>query len=208
MNNKEKGILTTDKVDYTNRLINKRDFGIKKYIRKYIDLQFPYRWNLKKLKPGLTLEIGCGIGRNLETLQELGVGLDHNQHSIEVAKANGLIAFTPGEFQHSSFNKPHTFDSLLLSHIAEHMRLDEVIRILHEYLSLLKPDGKIIIITPQEVGYRSDASHIEFMDFPKLREISSQINFRVTKEYSFPLPRFFGHLFIYNEFISVSKAIK
>lgn len=205
MNNKEKEILTTDKVDYTNRLINKRDFGIKKYIRKYIDLQFPYRWNLKRLKPGLTLEIGCGIGRNLETLQDSGVGVDHNQHSIEVAKASGLIAFTPDEFQHSSFNKSHTFDSLLLSHVAEHMKLSEVTQILNEYLSLLKPDGKIIIITPQEVGYRSDASHIEFIDFQKLREISSQINFKVIKEYSFPFPRIFGHFFIYNEFISVSK---
>jgi SAM-dependent methyltransferase len=208
MNKKEKNIVRTDKLEYTDRLINKRDFGFKKYIRKYIDLQFPYRWNLKNLKPGLTLEIGCGIGRNLETLQESGVGIDHNQFSVEVAKANGLIAFTPDEFQNSSFNKPYTFDSLLLSHIAEHMKLDEVVQILHEYLNLLKPEGKIILITPQEVGYRSDASHIEFMNFPKLREISAQINFKVIKKYSFPFPRLFGYLFIYNEFISVSKLIK
>jgi 2-polyprenyl-3-methyl-5-hydroxy-6-metoxy-1,4-benzoquinol methylase len=202
-----KNISSTEGLDYTNRLINKRNPLWKKLLSKYVDLQLPYRWNLKRLNSGLTLEIGCGIGRNLTTLQNLGVGIDHNVHSVEVSRSLGLIAFTPSEFKASSFNKPNTFDSLLLSHVAEHMTLAEVIEVLNEYLGLLKPNGILIIITPQEVGYGSDSTHIEFMNFQKLRYIYSEINFRVIKEYSFPFPRFFGNLFIYNEFVSVGKLI-
>jgi SAM-dependent methyltransferase len=200
-------ISSTESLDYTNRLINKQSPLWKKIASKYIDLQIPYRWNLKRLNPGLTLEIGCGIGRNLSTLQDLGIGIDHNIHSIEVCRSLGLHAFTPGEFQSSPFNKPNTFDSLLLAHVAEHMSLEKVIEVLSEYSNLLKPNGKLIIITPQEVGYRSDSTHVEFMDFSKLRYIHSNLNFRLINEYSFPFPRIFGHLFIYNEFISVSKLI-
>lgn len=186
---------------YTDELI-KKQLALWK---RFINVQMPYCWNLQHLKPGLTLEIGCGIGRNLAHLKRRGIGIDHNPHSVQVARSRGLTAFTPEEFKTSSFNVPGSFDSLLLSHVIEHMNQNEMVELLRRYTYLLKPDGKLIIITPQEAGSRQDKTHMEFMDFKKINEIVERIGFSVLKEYSFPFPRVFGKFFAYNEFVSVSR---
>lgn len=194
---------TTQDADYTNQLVEKQVI----WWKRLLDVQAPYRWNMQRLEPGLTLEIGCGIGRNLINLKGNGIGIDHNLYSVKVARKRGLIAFTIEEFQNSYFNKPQQFDSLLLSHVAEHMTQKEVVDLLTKYVDLLKPKGKLIVITPQEAGYKSDSTHVEFMNFIKLRNIVKQLKFNILQEYSFPFPRFLGIFFIYNEFISVSRKL-
>ncbi len=195
--------LATNDTGYTDRLVKKQIV----WWKRIFDVQAPYRWNLRRLKPGFTLDIGCGIGRNLINLQGKGVGIDHNLNSVQIARQRGLISFTPEEFQNSEFNRPQQFDSILLAHVAEHMSQNEVIELLQEYIHLLKSKGKLIVITPQEVGYRSDPTHVELMNFSKLRNIARQLGFTILKEYSFPFPRILGHLFIYNEFVSVSYKL-
>src|SRR5439155_25078118 len=69
--------------------------------KRWLDVQAPFRWNLRRLRPGFTLDIGCGIGRNLLHLGGQGVGVDTNEHCVRVARARGLIAFTPEEFRRS-----------------------------------------------------------------------------------------------------------
>lgn len=201
MKNKDNsGSPTTQKIGYTSRLVEKQIV----WWKRIFDVQAPYRWNLQRLKPGFTLDIGCGIGRNLINLKGRGVGVDHNLHSVKVALGRGLTVFTPDDFQTSPFNAPRQFDSLLLSHVAEHMTQKEVVELLRGYIHLLKPQGKLIIITPQEAGYKSDSTHIEFMNFSKLQSITEKLDFTISQEYSFPFPRFIGHFFIYNEFVSIS----
>jgi SAM-dependent methyltransferase len=173
--------------------------------KRLLDVQAPYRWNLRRLQPGFTLDVGCGIGRNLLHLMGNGVGVDHNAHSVEIARARGLQALTADEFRASSFNALARFDSLLLAHVVEHMSESHAIALLQSYLHTLKPNGKIIIITPQELGYRSDPTHVQFMDFAALKRIADACGLALVKEFSFPLPRPFGHIFKYNEFVSVNK---
>ena len=48
-----------------------------------------YRWNLRRLDLGFTLEIGCGIGRNLEHLDGNGIGIDHNEEAVRIAHTGG-----------------------------------------------------------------------------------------------------------------------
>jgi 2-polyprenyl-3-methyl-5-hydroxy-6-metoxy-1,4-benzoquinol methylase len=203
MDKQQKSINNTQNKTYTERLIKKQTV----WWKRLLDVQAPYRWNLKRLKPGFTLDIGCGIGRNLINLKGKGVGIDHNFESVQIAQQQGLIAFTPDDFLQSSFNIAQSFDSILLSHVAEHMNRSDVISLLEQYLYLLKPQGKVIIITPQEAGYKSDSTHVEFMNFPKLRTIAQELNLTIIKEYSFPFPRFVGYVFLYNEFISVSYLL-
>lgn len=193
--------LKTQGLDYTNLLIRKQMV----WWKRLFNVQAPYCWNLRHLKMGFALEIGCGIGRNLIHLKGRGVGIDYNLDSVEVARSRGILrAFTPEEFKTTNFNRPQRFDSLLLSHVAEHMNLKQVIKLLRGYIELLKPRGKLIIITPQEAGFRRDSTHIEFMDFAKIRKIAEELGFSALKEYSFPFPRIFGRFFSYNEFVSVS----
>jgi len=191
----------TQNSDYTNRLIRKQTI----WWKKILNVQAPYRWNLRRLKPGRTLEIGCGIGRNLMHLNGQGVGIDHNVPSIQVAKGLGLTAFTPEEFEQTQFNSLGIFDTILLAHVAEHMTLLEAVALVEKYLPLLRTGGRLIIIAPQEAGYKSDSTHVEFMDYPKLREVHAQLRLTFQAEYSFPFPRFAGHIFTYNEFISISE---
>jgi hypothetical protein len=149
--------------------------------------------------------VGCGIGRNLEHLRGQGVGLDHNPHSVAAARSVGLRAFTPEEFEGSEWDRPSAFDSLLLSHVAEHMRRDELLTLLRAHLPYVRSGGQLILITPQEIGFASDPSHVEFMDLPFLRALAGELGLRPVRDFSFPFPRPFGRVFIYNEFVSVSR---
>ena len=174
--------------------------------KRLLDVQAPFRWNLRRLNPGFTLDIGCGIGRNLLHLMGHGIGVDTNEHCVRAARACGLTAFTPDEFRRSpEYNSPSRFDAILLAHVAEHMTEDEVVALLQEYEALLRPGGKLILIAPQEAGFRSDPTHVELMDFARLARISNRLGFQGERAFSFPFPRWVGRLFTYNEFIVVSR---
>jgi SAM-dependent methyltransferase len=187
--------------EYTERLVRLQNAAWK----KLIDVQAPYRYNLRRLRPGFVLEVGCGIGRNLEHLRGEGVGIDTNPHSVEVARARGLKAFTLEDFDKSEYDQPEMFDSLLLSHVAEHMPYAQLLDCIRRYLPALRQTGRILLITPQEVGYRSDPTHVEFMDFDKLGRLLQSLGFEVERSYSFPFPRWVGRVFIYNEFVVVGR---
>jgi hypothetical protein len=133
------------------------------------------------------------------------VGLDLNPFSVAEARRSGLRALTPAEFAASSWCRPVAFDSLLLSHVAEHMRREELLALLREHLAYVRPGGLLILVTPQEVGFRSDPSHVEFLDTAALRSVADTLGLVPVRDYSFPFPRFFGRLFVYNEFVSVSR---
>ena len=196
----EKKYSSTVANEYTDYLLAKQTATWK----RLLNVQAPYRWNLQQLKLGFVLDIGCGIGRNLINLDGHGVGVDHNPFSIAIARSHGLNAFTTEDFKASAFNVGQSFDSILLSHVAEHLYFDAVVALLRDSLYLLKPQGRLVLITPQELGFKSDSSHVEMMDFEKLNAIAEQLGLQTLKQYSFPFPRFFGYYFIYNEFISVS----
>jgi 2-polyprenyl-3-methyl-5-hydroxy-6-metoxy-1,4-benzoquinol methylase len=193
--------MRTEDCEYSARLLTKEAV----WWKSLLDVQAPYRWNLKRLQPGFTLDIGCGLGRNLLHLNGNGVGIDHNQHAVEIARSRGLQAFTIQAFQTSSLNQTALFDSILMSHVAEHLMEGDVLKLLKAHIPLLKPNGQVILICPQEYGYRSDSTHVQFLDFAKLRGIACEAGLIPVREYSFPLPRVFGHLFKYNEFVSISR---
>jgi len=189
----------TDQKDYTEGLI----FRQSAWWKKLLNVQAPYKWNINRLKPGFALDVGCGIGRNLLHLNGKGVGVDHNETSVAVCKKRGLTAFTVDDFMKSDYNIAERFDSILLAHVAEHMTSEDVRNILAQYSYLLKKGGKIIVITPQELGFKSDDTHVEFIDFNKIKEILLESSYTITKQFSFPFPRIVGHVFKFNEFVTV-----
>src|SRR5438105_4262964 len=93
--------------------------------KRLLDVQWPYRWNLRRLGLGLVLEVGCGVGRNLFHLRGHSVGVDRNRHAVGIARSRGLPAYTPEELRGSEWGKPGRFDALLFSHVLEHMTRQE-----------------------------------------------------------------------------------
>jgi 2-polyprenyl-3-methyl-5-hydroxy-6-metoxy-1,4-benzoquinol methylase len=130
------------------------------------------------------------------------VGVDTNKEAIELCRTRGLVTFTPEEFFGSHYGSSGPiFDSLLFSHVLEHMSESDATTLIRQYATLLKGGGQIIIITPQEVGFKSDNTHVNFTDFETIARILSTLGFKIRVRRSFPFPRFMGKLFVYNEFV-------
>jgi len=194
----------TDTINYSNKLHKMQHI----WWKKLLNVQIPYRWNIRRLNLGFVLDVGCGIGRNLLHINGNGVGVDHNPHSIEICKAKGLRAYTSENFTKSEYAKSETFDTLLLSHVIEHMTKEENIKLITDYLKYIKSNGRIVIITPQIAGYKADSTHIWFADFKKIENVCKELNLIVEKKYSFPLPEFAGAFFRYNEYVVINKKTK
>jgi SAM-dependent methyltransferase len=172
--------------------------------KRWFDVQLPYRWNLQRLALGRTLEIGCGIGRNLASLGPAAVGIDHNAHAVEIARARGFRAWPPDAFL-ASPEAAQPFDSLLFAHVLEHMTRADAAALVSQWLRHLRPGGKLLLITPQEAGFRSDPSHVEFMDFDALRALLEDVGGEMLRAYSFPFPRIAGRVFPHNEFVVLGR---
>lgn len=171
--------------------------------KRLLGAQQPYRWHLRRLDLGFVLDVGCGTGRNLLHLggRAAGVGVDLNPAAVAIARRRGLVAYSTGAFRDAPEATPGRFDSLLLSHVLEHMSEGEAGELIRSYLDLLRPGGKIVVITPQEAGHRSDPTHVEFMDFTRVESVLHSAGCRPFASYSFPFPRALGRFFKYNEFV-------
>ncbi len=190
----------TADASYTERLVTLEQSGIK----RLLPTQAPYRWNLKRLQLGRVLDVGCGVGRNLQNCDPGSVGVDHNETSVTTAQARGLIAYTADEFAADpELSRPGAFDSLLVAHVLEHLDLETCEQLLKSYLPSIRSGGKVVLITPQAAGFKSDPTHIRFVDFDGLREYAERAGLRIDRSYSFPLPEAAGKVFKYNEYILV-----
>jgi SAM-dependent methyltransferase len=169
--------------------------------KRVLRVQAAYQWNLRRLQPGLTLDIGCGNGRNLATLGRRSVGVDHNEKSLAIARSRGYEVYTPEQFRGSRRARRDSFDTLLFAHVLEHMALEKAIETIAEYRGFAKVAGRLIIITPQEAGFRHDPSHVNFTDFGAIRDICARVGARIDRRFSFPFPRLVGRIFVYNEFV-------
>jgi SAM-dependent methyltransferase len=172
--------------------------------KKLLNVQAPYRWNMRRLRLGRTLDVGCGIGRVLAHLDGNAVGVDHNPASVDVCRGLGFEAYLPAEF-FERYAGRRDFDSVLLAHVVEHMRPGEAIELIEPYLECLKPGGRLVLLTPQESGFRSDPTHVHFTDFGGQRRIVEALGMHVERQFSFPFPRTFGGLFKYNEFVCTAR---
>jgi SAM-dependent methyltransferase len=168
--------------------------------KRLLDVQRPYRWNLRRQHLGRTLDIGCGIGRNLVSLDKGSLGVDHNTASIAEARRRGVEALTVEEWSDSPLRVEGAFDSLLLAHVVEHMTESDAVDLLEMYLPYLRPGGRVFFVCPQERGYTTDATHVRFTDGDALASLARQVGLVPGKWFSFPFPRRAGKAFTYNEF--------
>jgi SAM-dependent methyltransferase len=170
--------------------------------KRWLDVQAPYRWNLRRLRLGRTLEVGCGVGRNLAHLPPGSVGIDPNPHAVEGACRRGCTALLPEAFR-ASAHAALPFDALLCAHVLEHMDGSEARELLAGHVGFLRPAARVVLVTPQEAGFRSDPTHVRFLDFDSLRVLLEGAGCDLLRAYSFPFPRAAGRIFPHNEFVVV-----
>ncbi|MEI7488657.1 MAG: class I SAM-dependent methyltransferase [Chryseobacterium sp.] len=188
---------STKDADYTERL--SRLSGAQ--WKQLLDVQRPYRWNVKRLNLGATLDIGCGIGRHLGHLPKSSVGVDHNKDSIRIARKSGYVAYTTNEFFKKKIPK-ETFDSMLLAHVLEHMSTSQGKKIIKDYLPYVK--SNIVVICPQEKGFPTDETHVNFLSHADIEQILKSLGLVIRKSYSFPFHKQAGKVFTHNETIVVA----
>ncbi len=192
--------MDTQSSDYTQRLASKQGWGWKRFVPN------PYRWWIRRLTLGTVLDVGCGIGRTLTYLDGNGVGVDHNETSVEVCRSNGLTAYTPEEFLEDEAYRLGSFDALIVLHVLEHLEDGDADELFDAYLPFIRPEGRVVLVTPQERGFASDETHTHLVSGSDLVELCERHGLLVDRWRSFPLPRWAGRLFIYNEFSVVARV--
>ena len=193
--------MSTDSPDYAERLRSKQTL----WWKRMLHVQAPYHWNLRRQHLGRTLDLGCGIGRNLGVLPPGSVGVDHNAEAVALARSSGYDAYTVREFLDGDLAVPAAFDGLLAAHVVEHMDRAEALRLLGDYLRFVRPGGLVFLVCPQERGYASDPTHVWFARDTELLELAQTLGLEPQRSYSFPFPRWTGKLFIYNEFCLTAR---
>lgn len=103
-------------------------------------------------KPGARLlEVGCGNGRTLVVLRSLGwqvEGVDVDPVALQYASSQGLETRC-GHLLDLRY-EADTFDVIMMHHVIEH--LHEPITFLQECHRILKPGGRLLMITPNVDG--------------------------------------------------------
>lgn len=93
------------------------------------------------------LEVGCGSGWMLEIMKGLGwkvEGVDFDPSAVENARNKGLCVKC-GTLSSQGYPDNH-FDVITMSHLIEHVH--EPLKLLQECYRILKPGGKLVIVTP------------------------------------------------------------
>jgi len=146
---------------------------------------------LNAIPHGRLLEVGCGSGRMLRTMQKKGwdvVGVDPDPDAIKNAKAKGLIVYQ-GILADQGFNDD-IFDAIVLSHVIEHV--SNPLDLLKECERILKPGGHLVLITPNINSlchqlYKSDwrslepPRHLCVFNTETMKQLSRRAGFKKIK---------------------------
>lgn len=96
---------------------------------------------------GKLLEVGCGSGDVLLFLKSMGwdtIGVEVDSKASQIARHKGLNILD-GKIDDQNFSDSF-FDAIVINHVLEH--LHNPISMLIDFNRLLKPGGRLVIVTP------------------------------------------------------------
>lgn len=111
---------------------------------------------LKASDRGRLLDVGCGNGRVLAQMRELGwevMGVEPDSEAVRIAKERFGLDVFQGTLEEAKF-PDNSFDAITMNHVIEHV--PDPIGLLAECRRVLKPGGKLVMVTPniQSLGRR------------------------------------------------------
>lgn len=142
-----------------------------RYKRKQHNLMY-----LDKMKPGKLLEVGCGSGRRLSRLRDIGWIVEGQEVDPKAAsnagKRYGLTVHVGGLASLSL--KEDMYDAIILNHVVEHVH--DPVSLLSECHRLLKRRGMLVAITPnvKSYGHRRFGKYWRDLDPPRHLYLFSQ----------------------------------
>lgn len=127
-------------------------------------LAFYYRVWKKYCLFGPVLEFGCGVGHLARRLSRSTktFGLEINQYALSELSHNAPnveIISSLGELPCNSLG------SIVSLHVFEHISDDDLSEIAAEFLRVLKPGGRVMIVVPDPAGRARDAKKDDWMGF-------------------------------------------
>jgi len=149
---------------------------------------FAYRNSIPYAENGRLLDIGCGGGKFLQSMQHLGwqpEGVEFNESAVQTCRDSGLKVFH-GELSSAAF-PDNSFDVVTARHVIEH--IPTPVEFVTEIYRILKPGGLMVLMTPnsQALGrnwfgtnwYANDVPrHLILFAPNNLRLLASKTGFR------------------------------
>lgn len=126
----------------------------------------------RNVRPGVRLlDVGCGFSRFYEIIRQEEVeyvGVDINPETVAYNKQLQRAVFLNSELAKTT----DQYDVLLLSHIIEHFEPVQLVAFLNPYLSRLKEQGIVILLTPlMHRGFYDDFDHIRVYPPAAIRQL-------------------------------------
>jgi 2-polyprenyl-3-methyl-5-hydroxy-6-metoxy-1,4-benzoquinol methylase len=128
---------------------SEKDFGFVYKVRSRLEAKRLLSWCKDLADDARILDVGCGDGFHLNLLKRYGKkswkleGIDINQRAIEMAEKSGLKVHL-GSVEDVSLPR-ESYDLTFMIQTIEHVEKPD--RILQSVRELLKPGGKLVIVT-------------------------------------------------------------
>jgi len=138
--------------------------------------------------PGKLLDVGCGVGFFLVIMRELGwdvLGVEADFKTANIARQEFGLPVIAGSLRDAML-PDESIDVITMGHVIEHISHPEAV--LREALRILKPGGRIVILTPnvRSLGHRifgaswqhlSPPYHVQLFSLQGLLFMLKQVGF-------------------------------
>jgi 2-polyprenyl-3-methyl-5-hydroxy-6-metoxy-1,4-benzoquinol methylase len=170
----------------------KKFFGLLLYLHPAQRANLDFSVMYLPAQPGARLlEVGCGSGRMLKIMQDLGwesEGIDFDPDAVRNAVSKGLRVRV-GDLVSQGY-PDESFDVITLSHLIEHVHDPRAL--LRECYRLLKPKGTLVIVTPNSKSFGHSIfksnwrgleppRHLHIFSMKSLQELVAPVGFQITR---------------------------
>ena len=169
-----------------------------RFIAPLISL-FYYKSSIPFLPNAKGLDIGCGNGRFISSMNELGrefEGVEFSPVAVDICHKANLKVFN-GELKDAEF-KGNSFDIISARHLIEH--IPDPDDLFKEISRVLKPKGRLVIRTPNSKAlgrkwfglnwFPDDIPrHLILFNFENLNMLAKKYNIYPVKQKTFASPR-------------------